>query len=373
MNKVSVIQGQISQNTSASILRNGAIVSGRVISKDGNNTYLVSIAGQKISVKSEVNLLPGSVFNARVTVTRNLLQLSLVKENTPSQTFVQKILPHTEVPPQIADFLSSIGLEPSQESLRIFQFMQQIGMKFDVDSAKKALKQAKNSSDKEENAQISLLLEEKGIKANDERVQAVRGRKRQGENRKRKDENKNKEKHGNFVIRNYLEKDVHDEEKILKAGRFSCVSVKDYFSQVDEAAFSHDFGILTAFNSVLSSSQKNAPLRHWIMLPFEWNFRAYTGNIRLLFDSELKNLEKVVIDLKNPAKNHIFVLYYKNAEVSSVKFASDTEFSDSQKSHLCEVLSSMLSKKISVKIEDFASLKGFCAEDEQFSFLDGSA
>lgn len=373
MNKVSVIQGHFSQNrTNIAVLRSGAVVTGRVLERNADGSYSVSLAGQKINVKSESPLQIGGVFSARVNLKGESVELSLVKENVSSE-ILQKLSGSSEISPQVANLLVSLGFEQNSDSFKILQFMQQIGMKFDVDSAKKALKQAKNSSDKEENAQISLLLEEKGIKANDERVQAVRGRKKQGESEKRKDENKNKEKHGKFLISNYLRKDVHEEEKILKAGRFSCVSVKDYFSQVDEAASSHDFGILTAFNSVLSSSQKNPPFRHWIMLPFEWNFRAYTGNIRLLFDSELKNLEKVVIDLKNPAKNHIFVLYYKNAEVSSVKFASDTEFSDSQKSHLCEVFSSMLSKKISVKIEDFASLKGFCAEDEQFSFLDGSA
>ncbi len=391
MNKVSVIQGHFSQNrTNIAVLRSGTVVTGRVLERNADGSYSVSLAGQKINVKSESPLQIGGVFSARVNLKGESVELSLVKENVSSE-ILQKFGGSSEISPQVANLLASLGFEQNSDSFKILQFMQQIGMKFDVDSAKKALKQAKKSSDKEENAQISLLLEEKGIKANDERVQAVSGRKKQGESDKRKDEN---EKQGNlevrnekagagreqekisnekFAISNYLGKDVHEEEKILKAGRLSCVSVKDYFSQIDEAASSHDFGILTAFNSVLSSSQKNPPLRHWIMLPFEWNFRAYTGNIRLLFDSELKNLEKVVIDLKNPAKNHIFVLYYKNAEVSSVKFASDTEFSDSQKSHLCEVLSSMLSKKISVKIEDFASLKGFCAEDEQFSFLDGSA
>ncbi|MBR0101041.1 MAG: hypothetical protein IJP90_15195, partial [Treponema sp.] len=71
--------------------------------------------------------------------------------------------------------------------------------------------------------------------------------------------------------------------------------------------------------------------------------------------------------------NHIFVVNYKNAEVSSVKFASDSEINDSKKSHLCEVLSSMFNKKVSVELDDFASLKGFCAGDEKFSMLDGTA
>lgn len=356
---ISLIQGNLSQNpANFSILRSGSVVTGRVLERNADGSYSVSLAGQKINVKSESSLQDGSVFSAKVSLKGESIQLSLVKESVSSE-ILQKFGGtggNSELSPQVANLLSSLGFEPNAESFKILQFMQQIGMKIDVDSAKKALKQAKNSENKEEKAQISLLFEEKGIKSSDERVQTIIGRKQQGGSGKRKDESGKREKQEKLRICNFSDK-----------------LVKSYFSQVDEAASLREAGVLSAFNTVLSSSKKDIPLRHWILLPFEWNFRAYSGNIRLLFDSELKNLEKVVIDLKNPAKNHIFVLYYKNAEVSSVKFASDTEFSDSQKSHLCEVLSSMLSKKISVKIEDFASLKGFCAEDEQFSFLDGTA
>ena len=353
MNKVSVIQGQISQNrANFSILRSGTVVTGRVLAKNGDGSYSVSLAGQKINVKSETPLQAGSVFSAKVSLKGESVQLSLVKENVSSE-ILQKFGGtggNSEISPQVANILSSLGFEPNTESFKILQFMQQIGMKFDVESAKKALKQAKNSENKEEKAQVSLLLEEKGIKSSDERVQAIIGRKHQNENGKQKEESGKR-----------------------KAQVFSCEAVKAYFARVDEAASSHEVGVLSAFNTVLSSCKKDVPLRHWIVLPFEWNFRFYSGNMRLLFDSELKNLEKLVIELNNPVKNHIFVVNYKNAEVSSVKFASDSEITDSKKSHLCEVLSSMFSKKVSVELDDFASLKGFCAGDEKFSMLDGTA
>ena len=351
MNKVSVIQGQISQNrANFSILRSGTVITGRVLAKNGDGSYSVSLAGQKINVKSKTPLQIGSVFSAKVSLKGESVQLSLVKENVSSE-ILQKFGGaggNSEISPQVANILSSLGFEPNTESFKILQFMQQIGMKFDVESAKKALKQAKDSENKEEKAQVSLLLEEKGIKSSDERVQAIIGRKHQSGKRE-------------------------TESGKWKAQVFSCEAVKAYFAHVDEAASSHEVGVLSAFNSVLSSSQKNPPLRHWIVLPFEWNFRFYSGNMRLLFDSELKNLEKLVIELNNPVKNHIFVVNYKNAEVSSVKFASDSEITDSKKSHLCEVLSSMFNKKVSVELDDFASLKGFCAGDEKFSMLDGTA
>lgn len=357
---ISLIQGNLSQNpANFSILRSGSVVTGRVLARNGDGSYSVSLAGQKINVKSESSLQDGSVFSAKVSLKGESIQLSLVKESVSSE-ILQKFGGtggNSEISPQVANILSSLGFEPNTESFKILQFMQQIGMKFDVESAKKALKQAKDSENKEEKAQVSLLLEEKGIKSSDERVQAIIGRKHQNENGKRKEESGKRE----------------TESGKWKAQVFSCEAVKAYFARVDEAASSHEVGLLSAFNTVLSSCKKDVPLRHWIVLPFEWNFRFYSGNMRLLFDSELKNLEKLVIELNNPVKNHIFVVNYKNAEVSSVKFASDSEITDSKKSHLCEVLSSMFNKKVSVELDDFASLKGFCAGDEKFSMLDGTA
>lgn len=353
MNKVSVIQGQISQNTSASILRNGAIVSGRVISKDGNNTYLVSIAGQKICVKSEVNLLPGSVFNARVTVTRNLLQLSLVKENPPSQTFVQKILPHTDVTPQIADFLSSIGLEPSQESLRIFQFMQQIGMKINISSAKKALSASKDKSGvNQEKAQIRLLLDEKGIVNDESAVEEIRdgGHNQSGEESRQKNNREQRNAQSENVVQ-------------IKE------TIKKFFEEVDEAALERKAGILAAFNTITSSGKMTKPLRQWLVFPFEWDFENSFGNIKLLFDSDLKKLEKVIIDLKNEEKRTIFVLGYDNEKISSLRFSSSQEFSDYQIKLMSEKLSSML--EVSASYESLDSLCGFCAGDEELSFVSG--
>jgi hypothetical protein len=359
VSSVFVLQGNTPQkNVPGSVLRSGTIVSGRVIAKNADGSYSVSLAGQKINVKSESPLQTGGIFSARVSIKGGSVELSLIKENL-SPEILQKFGGSSEISPQVANLLSSLGFEADSESYKILQFMQQIGIKFDVDSAKKALRQAKKSSDNEEKAQISFLLEEKGIKSTDERVQAVMGRNHQNENRKEQEKSENRAGESGKEKR--------------KIEEWNSGLVKSYFSQVDDASSSHDYGLLTAFNTVLASSKKDVPLRHWIILPFEWDFRAYTGNIRFLFDSELKNLEKIIVNIENPEKKHIFVLEYKGTELCSVKFASDSEFSDFQKSRLCEVLSSMFNKKISVEVKDFASLKGFCAEDEQFSFLDGRA
>lgn len=388
MNKVSVIQGNLSQNrVSPAVLHGGTVVKGRVLSKNSDGVYTVSLAGQKINVKSESPLQPGAVFSARVSITGSGVELSLVKDNI-SQEVVQKFTVSSgfgnensgnpNIPPQIANLLSSLGFSPDTASLRILQFMQQIGMQIDSVTAKKVLKQEKNSDDREEKTQIALLLEEKGIKSSAELVQAVSGQKQHEKDERRKEENEKRKKQEKFFINNeklaisnYLEKDVLVDDKFLKRSLFSCENVKSYFSQVDEAASSHKAGALTLFNMILSAPKKSIPLRHWIVLPFEWNFNSYSGNIRLLFDSGLKNLEKLIINLRNPEKNHIFALDYMDGKPYSLSLASDSISEDSLKNHLSGILSSMFSEKLIVQMKDFEFMKGFCAGDEKIASVEG--
>ena len=195
MNAVRVIQGQVSQNVRASaVLRNGSLVTARVVSQNGNGSYTVSLAGQMIEVRSKVPLQKGQVFQAKVAMSGNQLFLSLVSEAKNAGELVQKLpVQNQNLSPQLQNFLSSLGFEPNLDSFKIVQFMQQLGMKFDVESAKKALNQSKKDGTvRQEKAQISLLLEEKGIAASDERVSAIVGNgKRKNENGKRKKENEN--------------------------------------------------------------------------------------------------------------------------------------------------------------------------------------
>ena len=269
-------------------------------------------------------------------------------------------------------------------------------MRIDVPMAKKSLKSAKDSEKSEEKAQISLLLEEKGIKTSAERVNAIIGnekRKDENENHRHSEQSKESEKKERLDIRrkqvkvsneqsavsNYAERSrTSDSEKLLdeKTPRSPLLIsnssfVKSYFDSVDSASLTHKNGLLSAFNTILSKNQKDSPLRHWISLPFEWDFQKSWGNIRLLFDSELKNLEKVVIDLKNSEKNNIFVLYYKGNEVDSVKFSSSDNLTSSKKSRLSKELASMFGKKIKVEAVDASELQGFCSGDEEISFVDG--
>ena len=365
MNAVHIVQGQVSQNVRASaVLRNGSLVTARVVSQNGNGSYTVSLAGQMIEVRSQVPLQKGQVFQATVAMSGNQIFLSLLSESKNAGELVQKLpVQNQNLSPQLQNFLTSLGFEPNLDSFKIVQFMQQLGMKFDVESAKKALNQSKKDGTlNQEKAQISLLLEEKGIAASDERVSAILG------NGKRKDENgkrKKEERNGQLPVSR--EQGAVDDGFSVP----SVFSVRNFFDSVDSASHSHKVGILSAFNTVLSAKGKNPPLNHWILLPFEWNFQNYTGNIRLLFDSELKNIQKAVIDVKNSANQHTFLLGFEKNQLSAVKFATSLAFSDDAEKLLSNLLFSNFNREIPVKFVNFDSVQGFCADDEIFAQVQG--
>ena len=365
MNAVHIVQGQVSQNVRASaVLRNGSVVTARVLSRNGNGSYTVSLAAQMIEVRSQVPLQKGQVFQATVAVSGNQIFLSLLSESKNAGELVQKLpVQNQNLSPQLQNFLTSLGFEPNLDSFKIVQFMQQLGMKFDVESAKKALNQSKKDGTlNQEKAQISLLLEEKGIAASDERVSAILG------NGKRKDENgkrKKEERNGQLAVSR--EQGAVDDGFSVP----SVFSVRNFFDSVDSASHSHKVGILSAFNTVLSAKGKNPPLNHWLLLPFEWNFQNYAGNIRLLFDSELKNIQKAVIDVKNSANQHTFLLGFEKNQLSAVKFATSLAFSDDAEKLLSNLLFSNFNREIPVKFVNFDSVQGFCADDEIFAQVQG--
>ncbi|WP_294430119.1 hypothetical protein [uncultured Treponema sp.] len=367
---IRIVQDNLSQNLqNASVLRSGTTVKGRVLAANGNGSYTVSLAGKMIEVKSEAKLTVGQVFQAKVKITGNQLALSLVQESKNTDKLVQKLTATNQnLSPEVQNLLSSLGFEPNAESFKILQFMQQIGIKIDAEAAKKALTQAKKDGFvNEEEAQVSFLLDEKGLPSDEEKVNAVLGRNQdnQGQEKRRKGGS-------GSAAAEREDFSVKGGAKASQADRVSKGLVKDYFDSVDFAAETHDSGILTAFNSILSGGKKSSPLRHWLFLPFEWDFKNYSGNIRFLFDSELKNLEKTIINLKNREKSNIFVLYYKNSEIEKVRFASDSPSFNGKHS----VLTAMLSKnagKIHVEQCDFNLLCGFCSDDESFACVRGSA
>ena len=359
LHTVHLSHSSLNVSSSPVVLTAGSTVNGRVIAQTGTRSYLISLAGQKIEVTSETALTPGSVFSATVKTNGSQLTLALISEHTQSPALQKFSLQNTALSAPLSAFLSELGFEPTTDSFHIVQFMQQLGMKINVPEAKKALITAqKSASDKKERAELSLLFQEKGLPDDDTSVQAVLGKSHEDSEQKR-----------------HKQETPHDEQqsRARNARTITSETIRSFFSHADEAARTHTEGRLSLFNSVRTTSRTDAPLRHWIVLPFEWDFNDYYGTLRLLFDSDLKKLEKLIIDLKNNEKKNIFVLGFAENRLTSVRFARDEANAAFSKEQLAALLTEQFHHMVAVECIDAEHLRGFCADDETLATVRGEA
>ena len=149
--------------------------------------------------------------------------------------------------------------------------------------------------------------------------------------------------------------------------------VKNYFDSVEKSAAANKNGILTAFNSA-KKSEKNGGYGnlYWILLPFEWAAFDAFGDIRLLINSDFKNLQKIVINCEKNVQKCKFVVYLNQKKVKSLKFGLNFAL-DSKKIELEKMLSNSIKKcgfasdLQSVELVDFEKFGSFGLEEEPFS------
>ena len=114
---LSIVQN--SQNSKSS-LKTGDTVFVRVLSAESHNRYIVSFAGQRVSVESKNPLEIGSFFRGQISTINNKILL------TPVQ--VQTVTDISQT-----SFFQQLGLPANDISLRIVQFFQSFGAKIDTD------------------------------------------------------------------------------------------------------------------------------------------------------------------------------------------------------------------------------------------------
>ncbi len=222
---------------SSPVIRSGSVVSVRVLEKTSDGSYVVSLAGQKMQVSSKISLMPGSTFSAKVVVKGNAFSLVLQDDSSVQKNPVISFQNSSQGLSQEAQaFLSSLSLPPDSQSFRIIQFLQQMGMKINPASIKKALQKSKDKASVSD-AQTALLLDSKKLPSDENAVMAVQcgfGGERKDDERKRK---KNQ--------------DRQSDVEMSDAGQISAEDVKKYFCQVDSCAQEKELGILSAFNSLM--------------------------------------------------------------------------------------------------------------------------
>ena len=372
-----VFQNQISAGRNSKF-SNENIVAGRVISENSEGTFDVSVAGQKINVRSNVHLAENQIFSARAAVKNGTVYLSLINDsslkNASKTDFVSKFTSESsggKLNNSASVFLQSLGIEPIPEAFHLFQLMQTMRIKIDVNSVQQTLNTAKKFSDdeKDEAAQISFLLENKGLKSSEKTVKAVVqgfSSEKQGQ---RQGDNSNNRK--NF--------DLQSKESDFD-GNSARNLFKNYLDSVDSACASNKIGALTAFNSFKSKNASgNCENSHWIILPFEWKSQNCVGDIRVFLDDNLRNLQKIVINCKKNVQKLVFSLYFKNKKVESLKFSFDFPVSLKRKTEYSDLLFEMLKKSgcgsglKSVEFAEFDEIKDFCSGDEIVATVRGLA
>ena len=164
-------------------LREGDVVSVRILSQTGQNSYIASFAGGRFSVTSERPLMQGAVFSASVSLKDGTLVLSPLIADAPFSnehlvtTFSTALNPDgTLSDAELVRYFASLNLPPDSVTAALFAAMQSLGMKFDERIFNDARRIALSFPRREkEAAQAALLLEQKGIRMEKTSVAAIVG------------------------------------------------------------------------------------------------------------------------------------------------------------------------------------------------------
>jgi len=164
-------------------IREGDVVSVRILSQTGQNSYIASFAGGRFSVMSEKPLVQGAIFSASVSFKGGTLVLSPLIADAPFSneqfvtTFSTALNPDgTLSDAELVRYFTSLNLPPDYITVSLFAAMQQLGMKFDERIFNDARRIALSFPRREkEAAQAALLLEQKGIPMEKDAVAAIVG------------------------------------------------------------------------------------------------------------------------------------------------------------------------------------------------------
>lgn len=316
---LSIVQN--SQNSQSS-LKTGDTVFVRVLSSESNSRYIVSFAGQRVSVESKKPLEIGSFFRAQVSTANNTVLL------TPVQ--IQVLTDSSQI-----SFFQQLGLPVNDISLRLVQFFQSIGAKIDTDLSHKILLFSKKFKGKEkEVAEIALYLNEKGIEINEENVLSLL--------------------HvltGNTDFFNQDKPDVNKDERSEKEVKFLDKIYTEKVRMTDAP-----YGILTICNQVVTS------VNHWVILPLIYKVSSLegVGCIRFLLDTKKNTTIKVCVSVDFDGERYNFVLYSDSGDLHF--YVSSSKKSDYRK--LEEQLKTILQEKVSnVFYDENLMNSGFFTED----------
>ena len=393
-------------------IREGDVVSVRILSQTGQNSYIASFAGGRFSVTSERPLVPGALFSASVSIKDGTLVLSPLIADTPFSnehlvtTFSTALNSDgTLSDAELVRYFTSLNLFPDYITLSLFTAMQQLGMKFDEKIFTDARRIALSFPGREkEAAQAALLLAQKGIPMEKDVVAAIVGENEKSDKGSGSDaasESGGKAERGGADKKsggrqnggkdeNAGESDLSRHAALLQDGGTPIRSgsdegrpLKELVSEIEaevrrffcgilsgRALEQSEGGVLTLFNHRGFSSGAS-----WIQLPFEISLDggAKTGNgvLRFFADARQKKAEKYTATLDLGGQFYYFVIYL-HKERSRVLYAASGEEREGESALLKKALEAAFGgKSFSVERTESGVLSGFF-EESGISVVRGS-
>ena len=375
-------------------LREGDVVSVRILSQTGQNSYIASFTGGRFSVTSERAFAPGTVFSASVSLKDGTLVLSPLIADAPFSnehlvtTFSTALNPDgTLSDAELVRYFTSLNLPSDYITLSLFAAMQSLGMKFDERIFNDARRVALSFPRREkEAAQAALLLEQKGIRMEKTSVAAIVGENEKSDKDSESDadsQNGGRAKRGGADGKRGIDTDrplkalVSEIEAEVR--RFFCGTLSGkraangavqgktatidteasdaaYDVRAERALEQRECGVLTLFNHRGFSSGAG-----WIQIPFEISFdggaKTGSGVLRFFTDVRQKKAEKCTVTLDFGGQFYYFVIYLQKGRV--LYAVQGTDSADESAALEKALEAAFGGKSFTVQQADGSALSGF--------------
>lgn len=322
---ISILPQGTNPSNDAGILKEGSSVFVRVLSAGKGGQYTVSFAGNRFDVLSQRSLTVGNAFRAMVSVKDGKVFLSpqSLYGRANADSAVERFSSFaSDSAGRLTSFLQQLGLPPDNVSLRLVQFFQEAGLRFNTKLATKARNLGlKFPGREDEAAEVALFLENKGINADMDSVMELldvlygdNGKK----HRNRKDDaHKDKSQQDEDVPQtdgNSGIEDVSQSKPLVQASNYAVTTSPQNSDLLDELydegihALDGQAGLLTFINHYSTNSL------HWVILPFEYGDgeNRVNGTIRILLDTNNKITKKIAISAFFYRKTYIFMIDYNS-------------------------------------------------------------
>lgn len=347
----------------APALHEGDTVFVRVLSQQGKNRYAVSFAGQRFNVFSQRALSNGASFSAAVKIKDG--SILLVPQNrTHTISNGTNAVKHVsfmeaDVSGRLNAFFEQALLPSDDISLRLLQFFQENGLRFNGRQAQKARAAALRFAGREkEAAEAALFLLEKGVQPDEQTLGELldvlygsseqdgnTGDSAQEQDGQDRDGGSSDGKHsGHRRAPDGSEDDVDGSagnggslpvgEEVTgnwapavgtDTAKNAASAAPDNFLQKLSLLYENTDECLALPCGLLSFvNHYKTSCKHWVLLPFDYDIgnKSFNGVIRLLLNTQEKKLEKIGISAFSPVKNYFFMVHLHrlhNLKINNLK------------------------------------------------------